>query len=205
MRIQIFQHLPTLPKAGIFCPLPILCVAFRTFIPDRSVFRCSLSPVFLCSVPSSRCINPHTLSRTQPLPRATLLPHPSPHPPLHSTPAYQHPPPRFQHRPPDASAKGQHAHSRRCTATAPRSRTHTPHTNSQHTPTHRHPPSHFRTGHQTPAPGTAHPPRCYTATTPPHQSSQQIGASALAIIIQPHPPHTQASKKDCPAQEQSFL
>ena len=77
MRIQIFQHLPALPKAGIFRPLPILCVAFRAFIPDRSAFRCSLSPVFLCSVPSSRCINPHTLSRTPPLPRATLLPHPT--------------------------------------------------------------------------------------------------------------------------------
>lgn len=158
MIIQIFQHLPALPKAGIFRPLPILCVAFRAFIPDRSVFRCSLSPVFLCSVPSSRCINPHTLSRTPPLPRATLLPHPSPHLPLHSTPAYQHPPPRFPHRPSDA-----------------------------------------RTRDSAPAP----PPYSHHSPTP--QSSQQIGASALAIIIQPPPPHTQASKKDCPAQEQSFL
>lgn len=164
MRIQIFQHLPALPKAGIFRPLPILCVAFRAFIPDRSVFRCSLSPVFLCSVPSSRCINPHTLSRTPPLPRATLLPHPSPHLPLHSTPAYQHPP-HFQHRPPDDSAKGQHTRPRRCTATAPRSRTRTP-------------------------------PRHHAACrfSQPHTPAKK-----------PHPPHTQASKKDCPAQEQSFL
>lgn len=92
MKIQIFQHLPTLPKAGIFCPLPILCVAFRAFIPDRSAFRCSLSPVFLCSAPSSRCINPHTLLRTPPLP-----PSHAPATPDHHT--------RQSHRPPHTNTR----------------------------------------------------------------------------------------------------
>ena len=160
MKIQIFQHLPVFPKAGIFRPSPILCVAFQTFIPDRSAFRCSLSPVFLCSVPSSRCINPHTLSRTPPLPRATLLPRPSPHLPLHSvipcipTPAAPLP----------AQATGRQHQEAVCRLTTMQPSlphtalahlTHQSHRNPPHTDTHR-PAS--RTGHQTPAPGAAHPP-----------------------------------------------
>ena len=143
MKIQIFQHLPTLPKAGIFCLSPILCVAFRTFIPERSAFRCFPLPC---------------LSMFRPL----VPMHKSAHP-------VTHPAAPLSHRLPPASTKG-----------------------------------------------AAHSPRCYTAITPPHctltphmpitpQSSQQIGAPALATTIQLPPPHTQASKKDCPAQEQSFL
>ena len=193
MKIQIFQHLPTLPKAGIFCPLPILCVAFRAFIPDRNVFRCSLSPVFLCSAPSSRCINPHTLSRTPPLPRATLLPHPSPHLPLHSTPAYRHPPPRFQHRPPDASTRDSTPAPDAVQPLLPGAAL------SRHTPIHSTPP---HTGTRRPASHTRLPPASsrdsaptpllYSHHSPTPQSSQQIGASALATTIQLPPPHTQA-------------
>ena len=173
MIIQIFQHLPTLPKAGIFCPLPILCVAFRAFIPDRSVFRCSLSPVFLCSVPSSRCINPHTLLRTPPLPRTMLA-----HRTGHQTPA-----PRGSTPTPGAVQPA-----------TPPIRTHTPITPHIPTPAPTVPLPAQATGRQHQGQRT-HIPRCTAyCFSKPHTPATQ-----------PPPPHTQASKKDCPAQEQSFL
>lgn len=159
MKIQIFQHLPALPKAGIFCPLPILCVAFRTFIPDRSAFRCFPLPC---------------LSMFRPLVPMHKSAHSATHPAA--------PPSHAPATPITTPAASQYPRIPAPTAPLPAQAT--------------------RRQRQ----GAAHPPpTLYSHHSPTHQSSQQIGASALAIIIQPPPPHTQASKKDCPAQEQSFL
>ena len=175
MKIQIFQHLPTLPKAGIFCPLPILCVAFRAFIPDRSAFRCSPLPC---------------LSMFRPLVPMHKSAHSAAHPaapPNHAC---------APHRPPDASAKGQRTHTRRCTAIASPSHTRTPHTPiTPHTPT--------------PAPTAplSHRPLATSirGSTPPRHHAACRFSQPHTPAKKPPPPHTQASKKDCPAQEQSFL
>ena len=147
MKIQIFQHLPTLPKAGIFCSLPILCVAFRTFIPERSVFRCFPLPclsMFRPLVPMHK--SAHSVTHPAAPPSHACASHT---PITPQFPAHQHPPSRFTHRPSDASTKGQRTRPRRYTA------------------------------------------YCFSK---PHTPAKK-----------PPPPHTQASKKDCPAQEQSFL
>ena len=248
MKIHIFQHLPTLPKAGIFCSSPILCVAFQTFIPERSAFRCfplpclsmfrplvpmhksALSAAQPAAPPSHAPATPdhhthtnsqHTLTHRHPLPHFPHRPsdasakgaaHPPPAlcslplpraalthrtPITPQSPAYQHPLSHFPHRPSDASTKGQHAHSRRCTAIASPSRTHTPHTLiSPHlrTPAPTVPLHAQATGRQRHGQRTR--PRRYTAYcfSKPHTPAKK-----------PPPPHTQASKKDCPVQEQSFL
>lgn len=97
MKIQIFQHLPALPKAGIFRSLPILCVAFRTFIPDRSVFHCSPLPclsMFRPLVPMHKSAHsaaqpaaPPSHAPATPIttPAASQCPHtPAPAVPLHA-------------------------------------------------------------------------------------------------------------------------
>ena len=172
----------------------------------------SLSPVFLCSAPSSRCINPHTLLRSPPLPRATLLLHPTTTHASHSAilSTYQHPPPHFPHRLPPASIRSSAPTPATVQPSLPRT-TLLPHPTTTPAASQRN-PLHTYTRRSSFAQATthqhqeqhAHSHHC-TATTPPHQSSQQIGAPALATTIQLPPPHTQASKKDCPAQEQSFL
>lgn len=152
MIIQIFQHLPTLPKAGIFCPLPILCVAFLAFIPDRSVSHCfplSCLSMFRPLVPMHK--SAHSAAHPAAPPSRTLTPHTN----SQHTPTHRHPPSHFPHRPPDASAKGQRTHPQHCTAChAPNPHSHANHTAHPHTSTRR-PAS--RTGHRTPAPGAAHP------------------------------------------------
>lgn len=149
MRIQIFQHLPALPKAGIFRPLPILCVAFRAFIPDRSAFRCFPLPclsMFRPFVPMHKSAHSAAQPAAPPghapatpitTPAASQYPRiPAPTAPLHAQATGR------QHQ-------GQRTRPRRCTA------------------------------------------YCFSK---PHTPAKK-----------PPPPHTQASKKDCPAQEQSFL
>lgn len=159
MKIQIFQHLPTLPKAGIFCLLPILCVAFRTFIPDRSAFRCSPLPclsMFRPLVPMHKSAHPVTHPAAPPshapatpitTPAASQYPHtPAPTVPLPAQATTR------QHQ-------GQRTPLRHYTAITPPHRTLTPHTNSQHTPTpaptaplpHRPPDASTRDSTPTPA------------------------------------------------------
>lgn len=196
MKIQIFQHLPALPKAGIFCPSPILCVTFRAFIPDRSVFRCFPLPclsMFRPLVPMHKSAHSVTHPAAPPshapatpitTPAASQCPHtlaPAAALPAQAT-TRQH--------------QEQRTCPRRCTATAPRSRTLTPHTKLQHTPTHRHPPPHF-----------PHRPSGASArdSTPPRHHAACRFSQPHTPAKKPPPPHTQASKKDCPAQEQSFL
>ena len=169
MKIQIFQHLPTLPKAGIFCPSPILCVAFRAFIPDRSVFRCFPLPCLSMFRP---LVLMHKSAHSAAHPAAPPNHACAPHTPIHSTPAYRHPPPHFPHkattrqrqgaaRPPpplyshhSPEPRSCHTHHHTCRFTVP-----------PHTSTHR-PAS--CTGHQTPAPGTAHPPPALYSLPLPH-------------------------------------
>ena len=219
MKIQIFQHLPTLPKAGIFRPLPILCVAFRAFIPDRSVFRCSPLPclsMFCPLVPMHKSAHPVTHSAAPPnhacAPHTPITPvtvQSSPHtstrrrtsrtgyhPPASG--AAHRPPPPYSHHSPTP-----HSHAVHANHTVPRTPTPAVPLPAQATRRQRQMGQHTHSRHCT----AITPPHC---TPTPHmpitpQSSQQIGASALATTIQLPPPHTQASKKDCPAQEQSFL
>lgn len=150
MKIQIFQHLPTLPKAGIFCPSPILCVSFRAFIPDRSVFRCFPLPCLSMFCP---LVPMHKSAHSSAHPAAP--PSYAPATPI-TTPAasqYPHTPAPTVPLPAQATTRqhqGQHAHSQHCTAChAPKPHSHANHTAHPHTSTHR-PAS--RTGHQTPAP-----------------------------------------------------
>ena len=217
MKTQIFQHLPTLPKAGIFCPLPILCVAFRAFIPDRSVFRCSPLPclsMFRPLVPMHKSAH----SAAQP----AAPPGHAPATPDHHTRQSQCPcipaPTTLLHaQGHQTPAPGGSMPPHHYAAITPPHRTRTPHTPiTPQSPAYQHPPSRFPHRPSDASARGSMPPHHYAATTPPHctltphipitpQSSQQIGAPALVIIIQPPPPHTQASKKDCPVQEQSFL
>lgn len=145
-------------KGRNFLPLPILCVAFRTFIPDRSVSRCFPLPclsMFRPLVPMHKSAH----SAAQP----AAPPSHAPATPHHHTRQSQcnplHIPAPAAALPAQATTRQhqeQRTHSRHCTAITPPHCTPTPH----------------------------------MPITP--QSSQQIGASALVIIIQPHSPHTQA-------------
>ena len=200
MKIQIFQHLPDLPKAGIFCPSPILCVAFRTFIPDRSVFHCfplsclsmfrplvsmhkSAHPVTHPAAPpshapatpdhhtrQSQCNPLHTPAPTAPLPAQATR---------RQRQGAAHPPPALYSLPRPQAALSHHTHQ----FTA---HSHTP------APAAPLPTQAIRRQHQ----GQRTRTRRYTAYcfSKPHTPAKK-----------PPPPHTQASKKDCPAQEQSFL
>lgn len=176
MKIQIFQHLPGFPKAGIFRSLPILCVAFQTFIPERSAFRCFPLPC---------------LSMFRPL----VLMHKSAHPVTHSAAPPSHAPatltatpaasqyPRIPapsaplpHRLPAASTRGSTPTPPPCSMplfTAARSC----HTRPPHPPLHSVIPCIPTPTAPLPAQATrrqhqgqrTHSRRC-TATTPPHRT-----------------------------------
>ena len=208
MKIQIFQHLPALPKAGIFCPLPILCVAFRTFIPDRSVFRCSPLPclsMFRPLIPMHKSAHPVT--------HPAAPPSHAPATPITTPAASQYPRTPTPTAPLPAQATGrQHQGGSAPTPAAvqptrPRAAL-TRRTRASHrTAAHQHPPPHVRTGHQTPAPRDSAPtPSTVQPATPPHTNPHSRSAHLPSPSSYSHPPpHTQASKKDCPAQEQSCL
>ena len=165
MKIQIFQHLPTLPKAGIFRSLPILCVSFRAFIPDRSAFRCSPLPclsMFRSLVPMHKSAHPVT--------HPAAPPSHAPATPITTPAASQCP-----HTPAPAAALPAQATTRQ-------------------------------------RQGATHTPGAVQPLLPGAALARHTRHHAACRFSQPHtpakkppPPHTQASKKDCLAQEQSFL
>lgn len=170
MKIQIFQHLPALPKAGIFCPSPILCVAFRAFIPDRSVFRCFPLPclsMFRPLVPMHK--SAHSATHPAAPPSRTLTPHTNSQHTLTPTPTAPLPAQaiRRQHQ-------GQRTRTRRCTATAP--------------------PSHApATPITTPAASQCNPPHTsIRGSTPPRHHAACRFSQPHTPAKKPPPPHTQA-------------
>ena len=179
MKIQIFQHLPSLPKAGIFCSLPILCVAFRAFIPDRSVSRCFPLPclsMFRPLVPMHKSAHSVTHPAAPPS-HAPATPH-------HHTRQSQcnplHIPAPAAALPAQATTRQhqeQRTDLRRHIATTPPHRTHTPYTPITPSPAHQHPPSRF-----------------------PHRpldASTRWGSTPTPATVQPSLPHTALPHRTC--------